>query len=147
MSDFFIEKSIKAEFCIMSRNEHALSKSSSLRQLRGAKWYFPNAKIGYYKNIEKHIFPNGKSNKDIVVYGDSMSIGEQLVLNEEYLFVGPKAILKADRIKDIVSMVPIKETLPAAEYILTYKQQQGLTPLARKLMDEINIAITELLKL
>ncbi|WP_244665169.1 hypothetical protein [Candidatus Symbiopectobacterium sp. 'North America'] len=65
--------------------------------------------------------------------------------DEDYLFIGPKAILNVDHIKDIVSIVPIKKNLPDAEYTLIYKQQLGLTPLAKALMDEINVACTAFL--
>ncbi|QZN94337.1 LysR substrate-binding domain-containing protein [Symbiopectobacterium purcellii] len=142
MNEFFIENAIKAEFCIMARHGHPLAGSTTLIQLQGCKWYFPNSRTGYYKELEKHIFPNGKPADSRIIYGDSMTIGEQLVTNEDYLFIGPKAILNVDHIKDIVSIVPIKETLPDAEYTLIYKQQLGLTPLAKTLMDEINAACT-----
>ncbi|MFT8211189.1 MAG: hypothetical protein ACMZI0_12630 [Symbiopectobacterium sp.] len=42
-------------------------------------------------------------------------------------------------------MVDVKEKLPDAEYTLIYKQQLGLTPLAKQLMDEINAACTAFL--
>ncbi len=143
MSEFSVEYSINAEFCIIARNGHPLIKSTSLDQLKGAKWYFPNARTGHYKTLEKFIFPQGRANGDTLIYGDSMSIGEQLVLNKDYLFVGPKAILKVPYIKDLISMVPIKEELPDALYILIYKQQQGLTPLAKRLMDEISTTCSD----
>ncbi|MCW2483353.1 hypothetical protein J5224_30290, partial [Candidatus Symbiopectobacterium sp. NZEC135] len=93
MNEFFIENAIKTEFCIMARHGHPLAGSTALSQLQGCKWYFPNARTGYYKELEKHIFPNGKQADSRIIYGDSMTIGEQLVTNEDYLFIGPKAIL------------------------------------------------------
>lgn len=145
MNEFFIENSIKAEFCIIARNGHPLSNSRSLSQLQGAKWYFPHSKTGYYKNLETLIFPRGRSSGDTVIYGDSMSIGEQLVLHEDYLFIGPKAILNVDSLRDVISMIAIKEQLPDALYTLLYKQQQGLTPLARQLMERVNVACSDFL--
>ncbi|MFZ1873823.1 LysR substrate-binding domain-containing protein [Serratia sp. D1N4] len=137
MNEFAVECSINAEFCIISRREHPLVKSNSLSQLQGAKWYFPNSRVGYYNNVEKFIFPKGKSKDNAIIYGDSMTIGEQLILNEDYLFVGPKAILEVPYIKDLISAIPIKEKLPDALYIVIYRQQQGLTPLAKLLMEEV----------
>lgn len=145
MNEFFIETSIQTEFCIMARHGHPLANSTSLSQLQGCKWYFPNARTGYYKELEKHVFSNGQQGRGSVIYGDSMMIGEQLVTNEDYLFIGPKAILNVEHIKNIVSIVPVREKLPDAEYTLIYKQQLGLTPLAKQLMDQINVACTEFL--
>lgn len=145
MSEFVVEQTINAEFCIIARKGHALSNCRSLSELQGAKWYFPSTRTGYYKDLERFIFPKGKVSKDTIIYGDSMTIGEQLVLNENYLFIGPKAILEIPYIKDLVTIIPIKEQLPKALYILLYKQQQGLTPLARQLMEEINLACLNIL--
>ncbi|MBL5825701.1 LysR substrate-binding domain-containing protein [Serratia fonticola] len=145
MNEFSIENSISAEFCIIARNGHPLSNCRSLIELKGAKWYFPNTNTGYYNNLEKFIFPKGRDGNEIVIYGDSITIGEQLVLNEDYLFVGPKAILDIPHMKNIISAIPIEEKLPDALYILLYRKQQGLTPLARSLMDEINQACSNLL--
>ncbi|WP_431225424.1 LysR substrate-binding domain-containing protein [Serratia sp. L9] len=145
MNEFTVENSINAEFCIIARNEHPLIKSHTLSQLQGAKWYFPNARTGYYRDLERFIFPNGRITGETIIYGDSISIGEQLVLNENYLFVGPRAILDVSYLKDVVSEIPIKEKLPDASYIIIYKQLQNLTPSAKQLMDEINIACSEFL--
>lgn len=138
MNEFYIENSFPANFCVMARKGHPLSMSTSLKQLKGSKWYFPNARIGYYNILEKHIFPEGRDMTDSVIFGDSMLVGEQLVLNKDYLFVGPEAILKVGHINDVVSVIPVKESIPSAEYILIYKQQVGLTPMAKVLMDRIN---------
>lgn len=66
----------------MARHGHPLANSTTLSQLQGCKWYFPN----------------GKQDNCSIIYGDSMTIGEQLVTNEDYLFIGPKAILSVDHI-------------------------------------------------
>ncbi|MHA7848231.1 LysR substrate-binding domain-containing protein [Serratia sp. D1N4] len=145
MNEFTIEQSIKAEFCIIARKGHPLSHCRSLSELQGAKWYFPSTRTGYYKSLEKFIFPKGRVDKDSVIYGDSMSIGEQLVLSKDYFFVGPKAILDISYIKDLITFIPIQEKLPDALYILLYRQQQGLTPLARQLIDRVSQACFNLL--
>lgn len=146
LSDFFVDFSIKTEFCIIARKGHLLANSHSLSQLQGAKWYFPNARTGYYKDLESFIFPNGKGAKDIIIYGDSMSIGEELVLTEDYLFVGPKAMLEISYIKDSIARIPIQEALPDASYMMLYRQQQNVNPLIRKLMDKIHAACGEFIE-
>ncbi len=145
MSEFVVEQPINAEFCIIARKDHPLSHCRSLSELQGAKWYFPSTRTGYYKELEKFIFPKGKMSKDAVIYGDSMTIGEQLVLNEDYFFIGPKAILDISYVKDLITVIPIKEKLPDALYVLIHRQQHGLTPLAKKLMDEVKAACLKIL--
>lgn len=80
-----------------------------------------------------------------MIYGDSLSIGEQMVLNEDYFFIGPKAVLDVSYVKDLITVIPIKEKLPDALYVLIHKQQHGLTPLAKQLMDEVKAACLKLL--
>ncbi|MFZ1874106.1 MAG: LysR family transcriptional regulator, partial [Chania sp.] len=82
---------------------------------------------------------------DSVIYGDSMSIGEQLVLSKDYFFVAPKAILDISYVKDLITFIPIQEKLPDALYILLYRQQHGLTPLAKQLIDRVSQACFNLL--
>jgi LysR family transcriptional regulator of abg operon len=145
MAEFTIEQSVSAEFCIIARKGHPLSHCRSLSELQEAKWYFPSTRTGYYKSLEKFIFPKGRAKKDTVIYGDSMTIGEQLVLSKDYFFVGPKAILDISYIKDLITFIPIQEKLPNALYILLYRQQQGLTPLAKQLIDRVSQACFNLL--
>ncbi|VXC60667.1 LysR family transcriptional regulator YbhD [Enterobacterales bacterium 8AC] len=140
MNEFTVENSINTEFCIIARKGHPLHDSSSLSELKGAKWYFPHTRTGYYKYLEEFIFPKGRTRDDVIIYGDSMPIGEQLVLNQDYLFIGPKAVLEISYAKDLITSLPIKEKLPDALYILLYRQQQGLTPMARLLMNKVNKA-------
>ena len=140
LNEFIVTSSVNTEFCIIARKDHPLSNSRSLSELQGAKWFFPSARTGYYKNLEQFIFPKGRTEKDIVIFGDSMSIGEQLIISEDYLFIAPKAILGISYIKELISTIPIKETLPDASYILLYKSEKVVTPLAKQLIDKINEA-------
>jgi LysR family transcriptional regulator of abg operon len=144
MNEFVIEKSINVEFHVIGRNGHPLAHARSLEELNGVKWYFPNTRSGYYKELEDFIFPEGREANNTIIYGDSMSIGEQLVLNEDYLIIGPKAILDISYLEGLISIIPIKEKLPEALYILIYKQQQGLTPIVKQFMNEINLACSTL---
>lgn len=144
MREFSVEYLVELECCIIARNGHPLINSNSLTQLQRSKWYIPNSRAGYYKSLEGVIFPAGQIGGKTVIFGDSMSIAEQLVLNEDYLFVGPKAVLDVTYLKDVISMIHIKEKLPKALYMLVYKQQQGVTPLAKELMDDIKIALSKM---
>lgn len=140
LNEFTVESSVNAEFCIISRRDHPLSNSRSLSELQKAKWFFPSTRSGYYKNLEQIIFPKGRTKKETVIYGDSMSIGEQLIISEDYLFIAPKAILEISYIKELITMIPTKEKLPDASYILLYRAENGVTPLAKQLMNKINEA-------
>ncbi|WP_145552944.1 LysR substrate-binding domain-containing protein [Yersinia bercovieri] len=122
-----------------------LINSRSLRDLQAAKWYIPTASAGYFSNMETVIFPYGRKPTCSVLFGDLTTIAEQLVLNEDYLFVGPKAMLAIPYLQNIVTSIPIKEKLPDGKYSLIYRQQQVLPPLAKHLIDEIRFAYWELM--
>lgn len=145
LHEFNDEHLAVAEFCVIGRKGHPLTNSTSLKDLRGAKWYLPTASAGYYSNMEASIFPYGKEPTCSVIFGDSATIAEQLVLREDYLFVGPRAMLSVPHLQDIVSIIPIKEKLPDGTYSLIYRQQQTLTPLAKHLMDEMRFAYMQLI--
>ncbi|WP_245956766.1 LysR substrate-binding domain-containing protein [Edaphovirga cremea] len=145
LHDFIEEHLAVARFCVIARKEHPLINCTSLSQLRGAKWYLPRASAGYFSDMEKLIFPDGKDPTCSVLFGDSTTVAEQLILNEDYLFVGPQAMLTIPHLKDILRQIPIKEKIPNGSYSLIYRQQQMLTPIAGLLINEIRAAYIELM--
>ncbi|HEN3604217.1 TPA: LysR family transcriptional regulator [Yersinia enterocolitica] len=143
----FIEDNLGiAEFAVIARKGHPLIKKTSLSELRGAKWYLPTASTGYFSDVERLIFPSGKETRASIIYGDSMSIAEQLILNEDYLFIGPKAMLLVPHLNEITSIIPVREKLPNGNYKLIYRQQQILTPIAKRLIDDVRFAYLEFMK-
>ncbi|MDA5498587.1 LysR substrate-binding domain-containing protein [Yersinia aleksiciae] len=145
LHEFYEEHLGIAEFSAIARKDHPLIHSTSLRELRGAKWYLPTASTGYYTDMEKQIFPYGREDTSSVIFGNSTTVAEQLILNEDYLFTAPKAMLKIPHLQQVVSIIPIREKLPDGNYSLIYPQQQTLTPMAKLLSDDIRRAYLALM--
>lgn len=135
-----------AKFSVIARKNHPLTNSTSLSELRDAKWYLPTASAGYYNNMESLIFPYGKTENCSVIFGDSATIAEQLILNEDYIFVGPDVMLRIPHLEKIISIIPVKEKLPDGHYSLIYRQQQTLTPVAKRLIDDIRLAYLDFMR-
>lgn len=134
----FTEEPLSVEkFCVFARQDHPLAASQSLQALRDAKWYLPTARAGFYSAIEKFVFPEGKGPECSVLYGDSTTIAEQLILREDYLSVGPQSMLRLPWLKEKICQVRVKEELPSGKYSLLYREQQTLTPISRLLINEI----------
>lgn len=124
-------------FGVIAQKEHPLVKSTSLKELRNAKWYLPTASAGFFSLIEGIIFPYGKGAECSVLFGDSTTIAEQLILTEGYLSIGPQSMLDIPYLKGKLSLINVTESLPSGSYSLIYRQQQTLTPIARMLMADI----------
>ncbi|MCS3601169.1 LysR family transcriptional regulator of abg operon [Buttiauxella sp. BIGb0471] len=137
LHEFSEEHLSVAKFCVFAHKDHPLAHCQSLLELRDAKWYLPTASAGFFNAIEQVVFPGGKGPGCSVLYGDSTTIAEQLILTEGYLSVGPQLMLELPWLKDKLCQVNVKETLPNGNYSLIYRQQQTLTPIAKLLINEI----------
>lgn len=137
LHEFCEEPLLIARFSIIGRKDHPLVNSGSLSDLRNAKWYLPTASAGYFSSVEKVIFPDGKGPNCSILYGDSTTIAEQLILDEDYLSMGAEAMLDIPYLKGKLSKISVKETLPNGNCSLIYRQQQVLTPVAKLLMGDI----------
>ncbi|MFA3780215.1 LysR substrate-binding domain-containing protein [Yersinia sp. 1652 StPb PI] len=146
LNDFVGEHLSTTEFSVIARKGHPLSNCTSLSELQNAKWYLPTASTGYYSKLEGIISPNKNNKKSSIIFGDSTTIAEQLILNEDYLFIGPKSMFLVPQIKDLICTIPIKEQLPEGVYSLIYSRTQKLTPVAATLMDDLRAAYSQLLK-
>ncbi|ATM95032.1 transcriptional regulator [Yersinia frederiksenii] len=145
LREFVDEHLAVAQFAVIARKGHPLANSTSLSELQGAKWYLPTARAGFYNDIGSLIFPYGKEPTSSVIFGNSATIAEQLILNEDYLFVGPKVMATVSSLQDIISVIPVKEKMPDGHYSLIYRRQQSLTPMAKRFMDDIRFAYLELM--
>lgn len=137
LQEFSEERLLVAQFCVFADKNHPLAGSACLHDLRDAKWFLPIASAGFFSAIEQVVFPGGKGPNCSVLYGDSTTIAEQLILTEGYLSVGPQAMLELPNLKDKLCKINVRENLPSANYSLIYRQQQTLTPIAKLLMNEI----------
>jgi DNA-binding transcriptional LysR family regulator len=137
LGDFVIEPLLESDFCIIARCGHPLAGSTSLSELRDAKWCLPMADAGYYSDLEAQLFPAGRGDNSSLMFSDSATVGERLVLEEDYLFIGPSLMLDLPKINQAYCEIKIQEPLPKGEYSVIYKQQSILTPMARKVVEEI----------
>lgn len=143
----FVEQHLAtAQFCVFARKGHPLGNSTSLKELRGASWHIPIATAGYFSEMETLIFPYGKEAGCSVILGDSTTIAEQLILNEDYLSIGPKTMTMLPYLKDQIQIIPVKEKMPSGSYSLIYRQHQTLSPLAQQLVKDICACYLELME-
>ena len=61
-------------FAVVAHRDHPLAKSTSLSQLKQAKWYLPTAKIGYFGELDALLFPEGEENTQTIIRGDTAAI-------------------------------------------------------------------------
>ncbi|MFA3762101.1 LysR substrate-binding domain-containing protein [Yersinia sp. 2466 StPb PI] len=140
----FVEKPLMtSEFCVVASKGHPLAMCTSLAELKEAKWYLPKASAGYYSDMNKFVFPNGRSPLGSLIIGDSTILGEQLILNEGYLTIAPKELLNVPYLKDRLCYIPIKESLPQGHYSFIHSQNVALTPMAQRLVDDMILAFED----
>ena len=137
LNEFIVEPLMKTEFCVIARQGHPLANSTSLLKLSDAKWYLPMSEAGYYSNLEEKIFPKGRTTSLSILFSDSLTIGEQLIIGSDYLFIGPKNMLEQEHNKKVFCKIPVKEKLPEATFSLITNKNTVLTPAAKQLADEI----------
>ncbi|CFR07165.1 LysR-family transcriptional regulatory protein [Yersinia frederiksenii] len=144
----FIEKPLMtSEFCVVAAKDHPLAMCTSLAELKEAKWYLPKASAGYYSDMNKLVFPNGRGQSSSLMIGDSTILGERLILNEGYLTIAPKELLNVPYLKDRLCSIPIKESFPQGHYSFIHNQHVSLTPMAQRLVNEIFLAFGETVNL
>lgn len=85
LDEFHIEYLSNSQFYIFCNKEHPLINSKSLKDLRNEKWYFPGGGVDIFDSIEKIVFPYGVGPNHSILYGDSIAIAEQLIINENYI--------------------------------------------------------------
>ncbi|ATM86860.1 LysR substrate-binding domain-containing protein [Yersinia massiliensis] len=146
LNDFIEEHLATIKFSVVARKGHPLSHCTSLSELKNAKWYLPTASTGYYNDIEEIIYQNKGEGHGSIIFGDSPSIAEQLVSNEDYLFIAPRTMLLIPQFKDRISIIPIKEQFPDGTYSLVYSRTKKLTPVASALIDELRHSFSLLLR-
>ena len=137
LGEFIEEPLLSCQFVVLARKGHPLAQATSLAELRNAKWYLPVAGAGYYNGLEDLLFPAGRGPENSILRGDSIAVGERLILEADYLGIAPVLMFNVDFVKQLFCVIPVKETLPDGHYSLIYRQQAALTPLAHYLIDEL----------
>ncbi|HEN3638885.1 LysR substrate-binding domain-containing protein [Yersinia enterocolitica] len=137
LDHFHVEYLSSAQFYVFSSKDHPLVKSSSLEDLRNAKWYLPGAGAEMFHSLEKIIFPYGVGPEHSILYGDSVAIAEQLILNEDYISIGPKEILDNNSIRGMLSVIDVCEPLPIGRYAIIMRMKMKQPPMTKWLIDEV----------
>lgn len=137
LNEFIVEPLLQAEFCVIARKGHPLANCSSLSDLRDAKWYLPMSEAGYYTDLETQLFPEGRNSGISILFSDSITIGEHLIIDSDYLFIGPEMMLIQPHNEKVFCKVPVKEKLPDGTFSLIYSKKTAMTPVAKLLADEI----------
>jgi LysR family tdc operon transcriptional activator/LysR family transcriptional regulator of abg operon len=139
LEEYIEEPLLTCRYGVIARKDHPLGKSTSIVELRNAKWYLPLAVPGYYNYLEAILFPSGQGPKSSILRGDSLAVGERLLLEADYLSIAPLPMFDLEFVKNQFCIIPIKEELPDGHYSLVYRKQGSLTPLAKLLIDEIRL--------
>ncbi|WP_301213185.1 LysR substrate-binding domain-containing protein [Yersinia sp. 22-579] len=137
LDEFHVEHLNESKFYVFSRKNHPLVNSHSLAELKNEKWYLPGGGVNIFNSIEDIIFPYGRGLSSSVLYGDSVSIGEQLILDDDYISIGPKEMLNSFYIKDKLSIIDIKEELPIGCYTIIHGMKRTPLPMTKWFLDEI----------
>lgn len=116
LGEFIVEPLFTAPFSIVARKGHPLIQSTSLDDLKHAKWLLPETNMGYYNNINKVIPFDFSSNECAPVFSDSSVCIINMVANDDYLTILSKARIAQPKFSEQLSSINIVEVLPDANY-------------------------------
>lgn len=116
LGEFIVEPLFTAPFSIVARKGHPLIQSTSLDELKHAKWLLPETNMGYYNNINKVIPFDFSSNECAPVFSDSSVCIINMVANDDYLTILSKARISQPKFSEQLSSINIVEVLPDANY-------------------------------
>jgi len=134
MSEFALDSLFTIPFCIVARKGHPLEHSTSIAELKDAHWCLPSDQFGYQKQVETVLFSQGCNNP--ILRGDSGQIRTHMTLNADYLMLAPVAILNDPCMKNLLTVIKVKEKIPDALYCVIYQAKFPLSPVSRWLIDE-----------
>ncbi|WP_317693403.1 LysR substrate-binding domain-containing protein [Serratia sp. UGAL515B_01] len=137
-SDFIKEPFFTTPFAVVARRGHPLAQSTSLSQLKEAKWYLPTAKIGYYSELDALLFPEGEQKAQTIIRGDTAATALQMVINADFLTVAAKELLQVPYLNQQLCIIPIAEPLPDATYSFIYSHRLPLTMVAKTMIDKLH---------
>jgi DNA-binding transcriptional LysR family regulator len=136
-SEFIEEPFFDAPFGILAHREHPLAQSTTLSQLKGAKWYLPTPQTGYYSQIEKLLFSDDYQTRQTVVRSDTGITAMPWVFNADFLTVAAKEVLQVPYLRQLLCIIPIKNPLPDVSYRFIYSRNFPLTQVAKRMMDNL----------
>lgn len=134
------ENIFKSEFYVFGKKNHPLNKSKSIFELRNANWFLPGPGTSIFNSLENLIFPHGKGPQCAVLYGDSITLAQQLILGEGYLSCGPKEIINSPFLKGKIELFDIQEPLPCGYYSIIQRPESASNEIVEGLIKEIRWA-------
>ncbi|MEG2398545.1 MAG: LysR family transcriptional regulator [Citrobacter sp.] len=137
LNNYNVDLLFDAPFSIVARKDHPLVKSTSLEQLKDAKWLFPETNMGYYNSLYHSSIIDFNKSKNKPIFSDSSVCILNMVIKDDYLTILSKARLAQPEFRDVLVPLQIKELLPCAQYGLIYLRNHPLSAPARKLIDII----------
>lgn len=137
LNNYNIDLLFDAPFSIVAKKDHPLVKSTSLEQLKDAKWLFPETNMGYYNSLYHSSIIDFNKSKNKPIFSDSSVCILNMVIKDDYLTILSKARLAQPEFRDVLVPLQIKELLPCAQYGLIYLRNHPLSSPARKLIDII----------
>lgn len=137
LSEFTIEPLFTANYGVIARKDHPYSKCTSFNELVDAKWWLTDANIGFFKKIEKQIPYFQLHQSNIAVRSDSLVCGLPLLMHSDYLGILSTIRVKLSEYEDKLCILPLKERLPSAHFVLIYPRKIPLTQTAQKMIDII----------
>lgn len=135
--EFIEEPFFQAPFGILAHREHPLAQSTTLSQLKGAKWYLPLPQTGYFRQVEALLFSGEHQSTETLVRSDTGFTAMPWVLNADFLTVAAKEILEIPYVGQQLCIIPINKSLPDATYRFIYSRHFPLTQVAKRMMDKL----------
>jgi DNA-binding transcriptional LysR family regulator len=135
LSGLVQEPLFKTAYRVYARKGHPLSHCTSLTQLKDADWYLPVTIMGQNNQLESLLFDS----PDKAVMRGTGTAALQMVINADYLTVATKSMICSHFLAQNMSIIPVKERLPDADYCLVYSSERPITQAARSLMDAFRL--------
>lgn len=136
-SELIEEPLFTAPFAVLARRDHPLAQSISLSQLESAKWYLPTTKVGYYKQLNRLLFPEGQQIEQTYLRGDTAMMALQMVLSADFLTVGARELMQVPYLSNQLCAIPLQEPLPDASFSFIYSRHSPLTQIASQMMEKL----------
>jgi len=136
MSDLQWQVLDQADPCILCRKGHPAEAADSIAALKDLLWVNtrPLGTAGTPSNrladwFAMHALPP----PPLVATLDSLFDTLYLVSRSDYLFLGPRVVLRVGGFAEMLSSVPVREALPGADMCLIQPRHAPLAPAAREL--------------
>ncbi|MDK2377476.1 LysR substrate-binding domain-containing protein [Serratia fonticola] len=132
------ESLINTHYFIYARKGHPLANCTSLAELQEADWFLPVTKMGYNDQLEQLLFKHNNQKNRSIMRGTGVA-AMQMMINSDYLTIATGEMVNNNPLMHNFCIIPVKETLPEANFSLIYSSERPLTLAAKKLMNEFRL--------